>query len=77
MDDIIKKSEVIMELDEKQLESAIGGNSQKMGEETAKMNPELFRQKKIEELKKLKADLGQDEELSEEELAEIQAGFSR
>ena len=66
-----------MELDEKQLENAIGGNSQNVGEEIAKRNPELFRQKKIEELKQLKADLAQDEELSEEELAEIQAGFSR
>ena len=66
-----------MELDENQLENAIGGNSQNMGEEIAKNNPDLFRQQKIEELKQLKADLGQDEELSEEELAEIQAGFSR
>lgn len=66
-----------MELNENQLENAIGGNSQHVGEEVAKRNSELFRQQKIEELKKLKADLGQDEELSEEELAEIKAGFSR
>ena len=66
-----------MELNENQLENAIGGNSQHVGEEVAKRNPELFRQQKIEELKKLKADLGQDEELSEEELAEIKAVFSR
>ena len=66
-----------MELDENKLENVLGGNLQNMGEELAKENPELFRKKKIEELKKLKADLGIDEELSEEELAEIQAGFSR
>ena len=66
-----------MELDENKLENVLGGNSQNMGEELAKENSELFRKKKIEELKKLKADLGIDEELSEEELAEIQAGFSK
>ena len=66
-----------MELDENKLENVIGGNIQNMGVEVAKENPELFRQKKIEELKKLKADLAEDEELSEEELAEINAGFSK
>ena len=66
-----------MELDENKLENVIGGNTQNMGVEVAKENPELFRQKKIEELKKLKADLAEDEELSEEELAEINAGFSK
>ena len=66
-----------MELDENKLENVLGGNSQHMGEDLAKDNSELFRQKKIEELKKLKADLAQDEELSEEELLEIKAGFSR
>ena len=57
-----------MELNEDKLENVLGGNSQNMGEETALNNPELFRQKRIEELKKLKEDLGQDTELSEEEL---------
>ena len=66
-----------MELDENKLENVLGGNSQNMGEELAIENADLFRKKKIEELKKLKADLGQDEELSEEELAEITAGFKR
>ena len=66
-----------MELNEDKLKNVLGGNSQNMGEETALNNPELFRQKKIEELKKLKEDLGQDTELSEEELREITAGFSR
>ncbi len=66
-----------MELNEDKLENVLGGNSQNMGEENALNNPELFRQKRIEELKKLKEDLGQDTELSEEELREITAGFSR
>ncbi len=66
-----------MELNEDKLENVLGGNSQNMGEENALNNPELFRQKRLEALKKLKEDLGQDTELSEEELREITAGFSR
>ena len=66
-----------MELSEDKLENVLGGNSQNMGEEAAINNQELFRKKKIEELKKLKEDLGQDTELSEEELREITVGFSR
>ena len=36
-----------MELNENQLENAIGGNSQHVGEEVAKRNPEYLDNKKL------------------------------
>lgn len=66
-----------MELNENDLEKVLGGNSQNMGEELAKENPDLFRQKKIEELKIVKEELKNNSELTEEELSNIKAGFSR
>lgn len=56
-----------MELRQEELDNVLAGNSQGMSEETALNNPNLFREKQIEELKKEKEKL---ESLSSAELAQ-------
>lgn len=43
-----------MELKQEELDNVLAGNSQGMSEEVALDNPNLFREKQIEELKKAK-----------------------
>lgn len=43
-----------MELKQEELDKVLAGNSQGMSEEVALDNPNLFREKQIEELKKAK-----------------------
>jgi len=56
-----------MELKQEELDNVLAGNSQGMSEETALNNPNLFRDKQIEELKKEKEKL---ESLSGTELVQ-------
>ena len=60
-----------MELKQEELVKVVAGNLQGMGEESALNNPNLFRDKQIEELKKEKARLENlnSTELVQEEVA--------
>lgn len=46
-----------MELNEKELENVLAGNTHGMSEKTAEEHPELFRGKSLEELKELKENI--------------------
>ena len=67
-----------MELNEQDLETVLGGSNKDSVEENIN-HSELYRQGKIEELKRLKEELlrvkaNLNEEMTESELEEIQAG---
>ena len=68
-----------MELNEQDLETVLGGAQKEVVEDNINKHPELYRNDKVAELKQLKEKLlrvkaNLNEEMTESELEEIQAG---
>lgn len=72
-----------MELNEKELNSVVGGANPEVSDEIALSNKELFREKSIEDLKQMRDEMLKSNmelangEMTQEELDNVQAGRTK